>query len=137
MKEKKESGTNENLKTIANITKILLWIEPDSSKGKANSLAEVVFDFQNGINTWVNHREMGKLNPECWYNTSNAKDNKAMDMLFERGFIPNKNNRSDDELDQISTYLNQELVIACKNDMNNISSRLIKWRIENITTERT
>jgi len=62
---KLEKQTNGD-KKLANILKILLWIEPDNSKGKANSLHEVVFDFQNGINTWVNHREMGKLNPECW-----------------------------------------------------------------------
>lgn len=79
---------------------------------------------------------MGKLNPECWYSASNADEKKAMDMLFERGFIPSRNNRGKDELDQIANYLSQELVIACKNEMSNISSRLNKWRSDNLSNER-
>lgn len=57
-------------------------------------------------------------------------------MLFERGFIPSQNNRGKDELDQIAKYLSQELVITCKNDMSNISSRLNKWRTDNLSNER-
>lgn len=57
-------------------------------------------------------------------------------MLFERGFIPSQNNRGKDELDQIANYLSQDLVIACKNDMSNISSRLNKWRSDNLSNER-
>lgn len=135
IKPENKDRTNEIKKFYANILKILLWIEPSQSKGQANSLHEVVFDFSNGITTWVNHREKGKLNPECWYSASNADEKKAMDMLFERGFIPNRNNRGKDELEQIANYLSQELVIACKNDMTNISSRLNKWRSENISNE--
>ena len=52
-------------KQQATILKILLWIEPDPEKGVANSLHEVMFDFANNLTTWVNHREMGKLIPEC------------------------------------------------------------------------
>lgn len=59
-----------------------------------------------------------------------------MDMLFERGFIPSPNNRGADELEQIANYLSQELQIACKNDMSNISSRLNKWRSDNLSNER-
>jgi len=57
--------SNELKKQQATILKILLWIEPDPEKGVANSLHEVMFDFANNLTTWVNHREMGKLIPEC------------------------------------------------------------------------
>jgi len=133
---KLEKQHNREQKPSATILKILLWIEPDSSKGVANSLHEVVFDFENNINTWVNHREMGKLNPESWYSTTNTNEKSAMDMLFDRGFIPHRNNRGDDELIQTANYLASELVISCKTDMNSISNRLNKWRTDNNANER-
>lgn len=107
----------------------------------ANSLHEVMFDFQNNLTTWVNHREMGKLVPECYFHfggqDSGKNDNQHIqEILFERGFIPNAPDRSNEELTQVANYLSQELVIACKNDMSNISAKLIKWRNDNISSER-
>lgn len=99
--------SNELKKQQATILKILLWIEPDFEKGVANSLHEVMFDFQNNLTTWVNHREMGKLVPECYFHfggqDSGKNDNQHIqEILFERGFIPNAPDRSNEELTQVA-----------------------------------
>lgn len=104
VKNDKDKPT-EAKKQQATILKILLWIEPDPEKGVANSLHEVMFDFANSLTTWVNHREMGKLIPECYYSfqgTDGKGENHVQEILFERGFIPNSNDRTAEELSQVA-----------------------------------